>query len=120
MDMDPTAALSATPTKEATHLSMTACHDLTKGVFHSCHVSVSSSTVVGDSVMTGGSATALSATYAKETTHLSMTTGHDLYGVFVGCHVSVSSSTVPAHTSPDSNLVLRERDRWDTKTLLWT
>ena len=31
MDMDPTTALSATPTKEATHLSMTASHDLTKG-----------------------------------------------------------------------------------------
>lgn len=28
MDMDPATALSATPTKEATHLSMTACHNL--------------------------------------------------------------------------------------------
>ena len=31
MDIDPTTALLATPTKEATHLSMTTCHDLTKG-----------------------------------------------------------------------------------------
>ena len=44
MDMDPATALSATPTKEATHLSMTACHNHTTGIFVSCHVSVSSST----------------------------------------------------------------------------
>ena len=49
-----------------------------RGVFDSCHVSVSSSTVVGDSVLTGGSATALSATPTKEATHLSMITRHDL------------------------------------------
>ena len=52
--MDTATALLTTPTKETTHLSM-ACHDLTKEIFDSCHVSVSSSTVLGDSVLTGGS-----------------------------------------------------------------
>ena len=84
---------------------MTACHDLTKKILVSCHVSVSSRTVLGDSILTGASATVLSATPTKEATHLSMTACHDLTKeIFIGCcHVSVSSSTVSAHTSPDSN-----------------
>ena len=93
MDMDPATALSATPTKEATHLSMIARHDLTidniydltKEIFDSCHVLVSSSTVLGDSVLSGGSAT-LSATPTKEATHLSgMKTRHRRYSSAVTC-----------------------------------
>ena len=87
MDTDPVTAMSVTPTKGAAHLSMTARHDPTKEIFDSCHVSVSSTTALGNSVITGKSATALSLTLTKEATHLSMTTRHDLAKeVFVSCH----------------------------------